>query len=100
MRNSVLTDERFPIGFWGVSMVQALIKAGANIEVQDEYGGTPLHVAAGFSETPAVVQALLDAGADPKARDEDGRTPFDLISEDSPLKDTEAYRVLREARPR
>ena len=48
--------------------------------------------------TPEVVTALVNAGADPNARDGDGRTPFELIPEDSPLKGTDVYWRLNEAR--
>ena len=68
------------------------------IKYMDGYGCTPLHAAAAFSKTLAVVQALLDASADPKARDEDGKTVFDLIPDDSPLKGTDIYWRLNEAR--
>ena len=40
-----------------------------------EGGHTPLHMAAGFSESPAIVVALLDAGAGVKARGADGLEP-------------------------
>ena len=39
---------------------------------------TPLHMAARFSQSPAVVKTLLGAGANPEARDASGRTPLDL----------------------
>ena len=43
-------------------------------------GRTPLHAAAGFSESPAVIAALLDAGADLQARDVNGRTPLHVAA--------------------
>ena len=79
-------------------MVAVLLAAGADLEARAEGGATPLHEAARFSETPAVVAALLDAGADPAARDAEGRTPWDLIEDDSPLKGTDVYWRLNEAR--
>ena len=61
------------------ALVTALVKAGADPNVQDKRGGwTPLHLAAQTSKTPAVVTALMDAGADPGARDKKGRTPLQL----------------------
>ena len=80
------------------AVVQALLDAGADLNAQDEHGWTPLHVAAVVSETPAVVQVLLDAGADLNARTEDGRTAWDLIPDDSPLRDSDVYWQLHDAR--
>ena len=78
--------------------VTALINAGADPNARAEFGLTPLHRAAAHSQTPEIVTALINAGADPNARDGDGRTPFELIPEDSPLKGTDVYWRLNEAR--
>ena len=78
--------------------VSRCLEAGADLEARGEEGATPLHLAAVLSETPAVVVALLDAGADPAARDAFGRIPWDFIGDDSPLKGSDAYRRLSEAR--
>ncbi|HBP54249.1 MAG TPA: ankryin, partial [Synechococcus sp. UBA8638] len=80
------------------AVVKALLDAGAAPNARDEDGFTPLHRAAVFSDTPAVVQVLLDAGADPGARDKGGKTPWDRIKDDSPLKGTDVYWRLHEAR--
>ena len=78
--------------------VTALVNAGADPNARDEAGGTPLHGAAEFSQRPEIITALVNAGADLNARDGDGRTPFELIPEDSPLKGTDVYWRLNEAR--
>ena len=45
----------------------ALLEAGANLEVQNESGNTPLHLAA-LGGTAEAVMALLGAGAPSAAR--------------------------------
>ena len=79
-------------------IVTALVNAGADPNARDVLGFTPLHRAAAFSKTPEVVTALVNAGADPNARTGNGDTPFELIPEDSPLKGTDVYWRLNEAR--
>ena len=57
--------------------VQDCLGAGADPNARDEYdGGTPLHRAALFSETPEIITALVNAGADPNARNRFGDTPM------------------------
>ena len=51
----------------------ALIRAGADINVQDPYGVTPLLFAA-ISGSPETIRMLLKSGANVKAKDVDGRT--------------------------
>ncbi len=74
--------------------IAALLAAGADPGArEDEYGHTPLHEAARYGHAAAIA-ALLDGGADAGAKDKDGDTPFDLISDDSSLVGTPAYRRL------
>ena len=61
--------------------VRAALDAGADLEARDEYGWTPLLLAARFNENPEMVQALLDAGADLEARNEYGWTPLMYAAE-------------------
>ena len=70
----------------------------ALLDARGEDGWTPLHNAVAKSRTPAVVQVLLDAGADPNAEDADGQTALDLIPDDSPLRGTDVYWQLNDAR--
>ena len=61
-------------------VVQALIEAGANIEIAIGYGVRPLMLAAGYGET-AVVEALLKAGADVLACNEGGYTALMMVKQ-------------------
>ena len=60
--------------------------------------GHAMHLARVAEKIPAVVDALLDAGADPNAKAQNGRTPWDVIPDDSPLRGTDAYWRLNDAR--
>ena len=57
-----------------VSDVTRCLQADADLNVRDEYGATPLHLAAFYSAE--AVTALLEAGADLEARNEFGGTPL------------------------
>ena len=56
--------------------VSRCLKAGAKVSARDETGRTVLHLAALYSQTPAVVNTLVKAGARVTARDETGATPL------------------------
>ena len=60
-----------------LTVLQALLKAGANPNVRDADGATPLHMAA-YKDNPRHAQALLEAGADPFAKTNAGRDPTSL----------------------
>jgi ankyrin repeat protein len=59
-----------------IDCVQFLLENGAEPNLRDETGRTPLHYAAASKEevAPKIVRALISAGADPRASDNDGRT--------------------------
>lgn len=77
--------------------VQAAISNGANVNVLDKNGWTALMNAAEYNQNLEVITALLAAGADAKAKDKLGNTAFDYAQTRAMLKDTDAYRKLREA---
>lgn len=78
-------DRRFASGatllLWfvkqgAIASVQALIQAGANVDIPDERGYSPLMHAAlrDDEEGLAIARLLLNAGADPSARALDGKS--------------------------
>ena len=71
---------------WGAlhgqtEIVQLLIKNGADVNLKNGDGATPLHSAA-FLGRVDVAKLLLENGADVKARNNDGATPMDVLSVD------------------
>jgi ankyrin repeat protein len=56
-------------------IVQALIAAGARVNVKNRWGVTPLALAV-TTGNPAITQALLKAGADPRAAVPESGTPL------------------------
>ena len=51
----------------------ALIEEGADVNVKNRYGLTPLMAATYINTTPEVLMVLLEAGADAKAKDNEGK---------------------------
>lgn len=81
-----------------LTAVIVLLGAGANPNLQDKSGKTPLHYAAAHSKKSTVAEVLLKSGANPAARDKSGKTPWDYAKENPALKGTEVYWQLNEAR--
>ncbi len=67
---------------WGgrVEIVRMLIDAGANVNVQDEWGNTPLHEATSLGRVE-IAQMLIDARANVNVQDNDGGTPLHRAAE-------------------
>ncbi len=60
-----------------IDRVRLAIAKGANLNYQDEHGGTALHWAV-FYGYKDIVQLLLMQGANPLIKDKDGITPIDV----------------------
>ena len=65
------------------AVIEALARAGADLELADDDGRTGLHRAAMWS--PHLFPLLLRLGADPEARDVLGKTPMDYARENEVL---------------
>jgi hypothetical protein len=66
---------------WGfLKIVDALIKAGANVDLPNSLGNTPLHLAAGMTCSSEIVDVLVKARSNVNAKNADGRTPLHLLA--------------------
>ena len=82
------------------AVTEALLQAGADVNVRDEEGNPPLDVAAAvwWNTNPAAIEALLKAGANPMAENSEGWTPWDLVENNGALRGTEADWRLNDER--
>ena len=79
-----------------LELVRALIKAGANVKLKNQFGTSALTEAAIIGSAP-VIDALLKAGADPNTRNPEGETPLMAVARSGHV---DAARRLLEARRR
>ena len=70
------TRGKFRTELEALATAEALLKAGAGIDVRDAGGRTALHYAAAAGYTD-VARLLVERGADVNARDADGVSPVD-----------------------
>jgi len=75
------------------TLVERLLAAGANVDVANEFGATPISEAATVAN-PDVIGRLLAAGADPNSPGADGETPLMVVARSGNL---EAARALLDA---
>ncbi len=78
------SDKPFP-----VETLVRLLNAGAKVSGMDEFGRTPLHIAAKF-DNEAAARILIGEGARVMARDKSGRTPLDYAEAAGMIKLLEA----------
>ena len=71
-RNSIFLRESSPI-------ISSLVD-GADINIANSYGNTPLHMVSGREASSVLVSVLLELGANINARDRDGDLPFHLAA--------------------
>ncbi len=58
------------------TMVKMLVNAGANLELRDKYGNTPLwRAVSNYRGDTEVISTLLEAGANPDAENKSGISP-------------------------
>ncbi len=69
----------FATGGGHTEIVELLIAAGADINVKNRGGGTPLYDAA-FRGRKEIAELLIAKGADVNAKGVDGITPLDLAT--------------------
>ena len=79
-------------------MAALLLDRGAAVDARNDFGHTPLHLAARHNGTPAMVALLLDRGADATLRDSAGKLPIDYVRGNAALKGTDIYRRLNDPR--
>ena len=83
---------------------RAPVSRGANINVQDQDGNTPLHLAAAYdmtaSRTGDAIAEMLDAGADAVRRNAQAQTLWDVATSNDYdwLKQSDGYWRLNDAR--
>ena len=63
-------------------MIKKLIEKGANINLKDEHGNTPLHYAVQHISPNMVdiVRLLIESGANVKSQNNDGQTPLHFVA--------------------
>lgn len=81
-------------------VVDALIKAGADVSHKDRDGETALFFAARRSSNPEIIVSLLRAGADPSVKNAKGNLPIEYAIENPKLKGSAALRQLLDASPK
>lgn len=75
-----------------VDLARYLIEKGANVNIRDSDGDTPLH----HCEKVSMATLLIDAGADYRLENDEGQKPLDVAVEDENEKLSEYLKNLEE----
>jgi ankyrin repeat protein len=87
------TPLHWAVYYGNVDLVDRLLRAGARVDLRNEFGATPIGEAATVGDA-RIIAALIDAGADPDTPGADGQTPLMVVARSS---NVDAARVLLEA---
>ena len=85
----------FNPGAEAVDIVNALLRANANVRQVDRSGDTPLHVAVG-NDQDGVAKLLIRRGARVGERDAKGRSSLERAMERGHIRDEELFMMLAE----
>ncbi|EKD23487.1 MAG: ankyrin repeat protein [uncultured bacterium] len=71
-------------------ILRELIKRGANLNIKDDLGWTPLHHAVNMGNTIIfdIIQTLVENGADKNIKNLDGKLPIDLLKDPKNISDS------------
>ena len=86
LNQTIPGDSAYPLHYAAnthADMIQLLIEHGADVDVRDDKGKTPLHCAA-VTANLENMRALLENGADVNAVDDEGNTPLQLAQRGTP----------------
>ena len=81
-----------------LAFLSRLIELGANVNLPNHDGNTPLHIGAKYNISQDALLLLLDHGADPKVLNENHKLPIDLVNPSLASTKGEAYWRLHDAR--
>ncbi|TMW67192.1 hypothetical protein Poli38472_012308 [Pythium oligandrum] len=74
-----------------LSVLFTLLKAGANINAQNDQGDCVLHPLSRFRREPAAFELVLERGADPDVKNQDNATPLMVLLDDTGGDGTRQY---------
>jgi len=86
LNQTIPGDSAYPLHYAANSqadIIQLLIDHGADVDVRDDKGKTPLHCAS-VTANLENMRALLENGADVNAVDDEGNTPLQLAQRGTP----------------